>query len=97
VDEEAAVGVTVTICLNGVRVPVELDDDALATIAAAATPKSEPAPTSPFMTIKEAAEYLRCSRQRVDDLLSARRLTRHKDGSRTLVSRAEIEQYLTPC
>lgn len=52
------------------------------------------APASPYMTIPEAAEYLRCPRQRVDDLLSQHRLTRHKDGARTLVSRAEIEAYL---
>jgi hypothetical protein len=33
-------------------------------------------------------------RQRVDDLLSQRRLSRIKDGARTLVSRAELEAYL---
>jgi excisionase family DNA binding protein len=49
---------------------------------------------SPYMTIPEAAEHLRCKRQRVDDLLSAGKLTRHKDGSRTLVERAELERYL---
>jgi excisionase family DNA binding protein len=49
---------------------------------------------SPLMTVPEAAELLRCSRQRVDDLLSQRRLTRFKDGRRTLVSRAEIDQYV---
>jgi len=47
---------------------------------------------SPYMTIPEAAAYLRCKgRQRVDDLLSARRLTRYKDGGRTLVLRAELK------
>lgn len=46
------------------------------------------------MTIPEAAEYLRCSRQRIDDLLSQRRLTRFKDGARTLVSRAELATYV---
>jgi excisionase family DNA binding protein len=46
------------------------------------------------MTIPEAAEYLRCSRQRVDDLLSQGRLTRIKEGRRTLVARAEIEAHL---
>ena len=46
------------------------------------------APPSPFMTVVEAAEFLRCSRQRIDDLLSQRRLTRHKDGARTLIRRA---------
>jgi excisionase family DNA binding protein len=49
---------------------------------------------SPYMTVPEDAEYLRCRRQRVDDLLSARRLRRCKDGARTLVSRAEIEEYV---
>ena len=44
---------------------------------------------SPYLTVPQAAEYLGCkSRQRVDDLLSSRRLTRFKDGRRTLVSRA---------
>jgi excisionase family DNA binding protein len=61
---------------------------ALAEQAAAA-----PAP-SPYLSVVEAAEYLRCPRQRIDDLLSSRRLTRMKDGSRTLLLREEIEQHL---
>ncbi len=59
-------------------------------------------PQSPYMTVEEAAEYLRCGRhkdgkikrQRIDDLLSSRRLARVKDGSRTLVLRSEIEAHL---
>jgi excisionase family DNA binding protein len=51
---------------------------------------------SPYLSVDEAAEYLRCSRQRIDDLLSQRRLSRVKDGRRTLVSRIEIEAYLAP-
>ena len=49
---------------------------------------------SPFMTVPEAADFLRAKRQRVDDLLSQRRLTRYKDGSRTLVARAELEAWV---
>jgi excisionase family DNA binding protein len=49
---------------------------------------------SPLLSIPEAAEYLRSSRQRVDDLLSAGRLTRIKEGRRTLIERAEIEHHL---
>lgn len=49
---------------------------------------------SPYLTVAEAAEYLRAKPQRVYDLLSARRLTRHKDGSRVLVDRAEVDAYL---
>jgi excisionase family DNA binding protein len=52
------------------------------------------APVSPFMSIPEAAEYLRCRRQRVDDLLSMGRLSRVKEGSRTLVRRSEVEALL---
>jgi excisionase family DNA binding protein len=52
------------------------------------------APASPYLTIPEAAELLRCRRQRVDDLLSQRRLTRVKDGGRTLIARSELEPYL---
>jgi excisionase family DNA binding protein len=49
---------------------------------------------SPYLTVVEAAEYLRSKRQRVYDLLSARRLTRFKDGRRTLLSRQELDAYL---
>ena len=55
------------------------------------SPASEP---SPYFTVEEAATFLRCSRSRVDDLLSQRKLTRVKDGRRTLVVRAEVETYL---
>jgi excisionase family DNA binding protein len=49
---------------------------------------------SPYLTIPEAAAYARCKRQRIDDLLSARRLTRHKEGRRTLILRAELQAHL---
>jgi excisionase family DNA binding protein len=47
-----------------------------------------------YLTVSEAAEYLRAKPQRIYDLLSSGRLTRHKDGRRVLVSRAEIDAYL---
>lgn len=53
------------------------------------------APTSPYMSIDEAADYLRAKRQRVYDLLSASRLTRFKDGSRVLVSREGLDAHLS--
>jgi excisionase family DNA binding protein len=52
-------------------------------------PKAEP--PSPYLTTLEAAEFLRCSRQRIHDHLSAGRLTRLKEGRRTLVWRGEVE------
>jgi excisionase family DNA binding protein len=53
-----------------------------------------PAQTSPYWTVAEGAEYLRCTRQRIYDLLTARRLTRVKEGRRTLLRRAEVEAYV---
>jgi excisionase family DNA binding protein len=50
---------------------------------------------SPFVTVAEAAMFMRCSRQRVYDLLSARRLTRHYEGRRVLIARAELEAHLS--
>jgi excisionase family DNA binding protein len=49
---------------------------------------------SPFLTIREASELLRCRRQRIDDLLSSGRLTRVKEGRRTLIARLDIEAHL---
>ena len=51
-------------------------------------------PTSLYLTVDETAELLRTSRGRVDNLLSAGKLTRVKDGRRTLILRSEIDSYL---
>lgn len=51
---------------------------------------------SPYMTVAEACEYLRCKPQRIHNLCSERRLTRYKDGSRLLLSRGEIEGIPIP-
>lgn len=53
-----------------------------------------PRAASPYLTVREAAELLRARPQRVHDLLCQRRLTRVKDGGRTLVLRAELEAHL---
>src|SRR5258708_824483 len=50
---------------------------------------------SPYLSVDEAAEYLRCSKQRVYDLLSARRISKLKDGSRVLLVRAELDEYVS--
>jgi excisionase family DNA binding protein len=55
---------------------------------------SASSPTSPYLSVAEAAERIRAKPQRVHDLLSARRLTRYKDGRRTLVSREELDAYI---
>jgi excisionase family DNA binding protein len=52
-------------------------------------------PASPWLSTDEAAAYLRCPRSRVFDLTSQRRLKVHKDGSRNLYRREDLDAYLT--
>jgi excisionase family DNA binding protein len=49
---------------------------------------------SPWMTVDEAAVYLRCKAKRVYDLVGQSRLPGHKDGSRLLLHRDELDAYL---
>lgn len=49
---------------------------------------------SPYLSVGEAAEYLRCKPQRIYDLLSARRLSKLKDGSRVLLLRLELDRHV---
>ena len=54
----------------------------------------------PLLTVEEAADYLRCAKQRVYDLLSQERkrpgfgLAHVKDGSRVLIRRSAIDAHL---
>jgi excisionase family DNA binding protein len=49
---------------------------------------------SPYVSIPEAAELLRCKRQRIDDLLSAGALPRVHEGRRVLIPREAINRHL---
>jgi excisionase family DNA binding protein len=49
---------------------------------------------SPWLSVAEAAEYLRCSPKRIYDLTGQSRLPAHKDGSRLLLRRDELDAYL---
>ncbi len=51
-------------------------------------------PSDGYMSVSDAASVIGCERQRIYDLLSQGRLTRFKDGSRTLISRAELEAHV---
>jgi excisionase family DNA binding protein len=50
---------------------------------------------SPWLTVDETADYLRCSRQRVYDLKSSGRIASAQDGKRPLFHRAVLNAYLT--
>jgi excisionase family DNA binding protein len=78
-----------------VNINLELPDAALdelvERVAALVLERHKPQERRPYMSVSEAAAFLRAKPQRVHDLLSARKLTRFKDGSRTLILRAELE------
>jgi excisionase family DNA binding protein len=47
-----------------------------------------------WMTVKEAAEYLRCKPQRIYDLRSSGQLPRHGDGARVLLHRDDLDRHV---
>ena len=79
-----------------------LSDEALEAIAARAadlvldrlaSERAEP-PSSGYLTVAEAAAYLRCKPQRVYDLRSSGRLAGVKDGSRVLIAEDALVAHL---
>jgi hypothetical protein len=85
-------GVTVTIDLNGVLVPLTLDADAVAAIAAA-LPEHE---SSPWLyEAQAAAGYLGWSRERV--YKSLHRLPHYRDEGRLMFNRDELTHYVEVC
>ena len=76
--------------------PEELERlaDALAPLVAARLAAAPTTTASPYLTVPEAAAYLRASRQRVHDLCSQGRLPQWKDGRRSLLHRDDLDRYL---
>jgi excisionase family DNA binding protein len=51
-------------------------------------------PLPPLMTTAEVADYLRCTPDRVRHLVHQRKLPRHKDATRNLYRREDVEAYV---
>jgi excisionase family DNA binding protein len=71
--------------------------DALAERVAEKLAEREPARVAdadPWMDVDEAADYLRCERQRIYDLVSQDRLRCAKDGRRSLFRRSWLDACL---
>lgn len=47
-----------------------------------------------WLSVAEAADYLRCSTGRIYQLVSARRVPFEKDGSRTLFRRSSLDRWV---
>lgn len=74
-----------------VDLPDAIIDELVEQVAARVLGRLERPEPSAYLSVPEAAAFLRARPQRVYDLLSAGKLTRFKDGARTLVLRAEVE------
>jgi excisionase family DNA binding protein len=82
---------------SGFALVVELTEqqlDAIAERAAAMVVERESPEVARWLTVAEAAEYLRCPTSRVYSLVSVKRIPFVKDGSRTLFDRGELDAWL---
>jgi excisionase family DNA binding protein len=48
----------------------------------------------PWIGVLDAAEHLACPRSRIYSLVSARRIPFHKDGSRLLFRKTELDEWV---
>lgn len=81
------------ISINGVWLPAELDPSTLAAIAAL-LPHEAAASKSPYMTLAEAAEYLRWPKKRLYKLTAARAIPHRKHDHRILFHVGELDAWL---
>lgn len=77
----------------------ELDEEALAILADRLGPLLVPwlsqnhQPES-WLDVPQASEYLACPRSRIYALVSTGRIPHHKDGSRLLFRREELDEWV---
>jgi excisionase family DNA binding protein len=79
-----------------IELTLTLSDEQVARIAerAAAFLPTETHAASPWVNVVEAAEHLRCSRDRIYDLIALGRLHPRRDGRRVLLNRHELDAYV---
>jgi excisionase family DNA binding protein len=79
-----------------IELTVTLTDRQLAEIAAraAALVVTSAEPGSPWLNVPEAAEHLRCSKDRIYDLIQLGKLKPRRDGRRVLLRRDDLDAYL---
>lgn len=73
----------------------ELGPEDLQTLAEKLAPYLErPKPDTGWLDVAGAAEHLQCPKSRLYSLVSARRVPFHKDGSRLLFDRYELDEFI---
>jgi excisionase family DNA binding protein len=74
----------------------QLDDDDLGLLVELIRPRlGTPAEErSTWLDVTAAAQHLACPKSRIYALVSARRIPFHKDGTRTLFDRGELDNWV---
>lgn len=81
---------------RGLRIEIDLTPDQLDELVEAVVERigSGGGQTPALLDSDEAAEYLRCDKQRLYNLKAEGRITYVKDGSRLLFRRTDLDAYL---
>jgi excisionase family DNA binding protein len=79
-----------------IELTIRLTDEQLAEIAerAAALVSTGAPVVAPWLNVAEAAERLRCSKDRIYDLIPLGRLHPRRDGRRVLLHRDDLDAYI---
>ena len=68
--------------------------EVIAARAAAIVRNDQEAEAEPWLGVQEAASHLACPTSRIYALVSARRIPHHRDGSRLLFRRSELDAWV---
>jgi excisionase family DNA binding protein len=79
-----------------IELTVTLTDQQLAEIAerAAALVSAGPQDGTPWLNVTDAAERLRCGKDRIYDLVALGKLNPRRDGRRVLLHREDLDAYI---
>lgn len=79
-----------------IELTIQLTDEQLAEIAAraAALIPIGDADSSPWLNVAEAADRLRCRKDRIYDLIALGKLHPRRDGRRVLLHRDDLDAYV---
>jgi excisionase family DNA binding protein len=78
-----------------IELTVRLTDEQLAEIAQRAAMLVPVAPSvSPWLNVTDAAERLRCGKDRIYDLIALGKLHPRRDGRRVLLHRDDLDAYV---
>lgn len=79
-----------------IELTIRLTEEQLAEIAerAAALVSADAPAVSPWLNVAEAAERLRCRKDRIYDLIALGKLHPRRDGRRVLLHRDDLDAYI---